>query len=815
MKQSLGFNRIALGGAAALIAIQPALAASVQVTGVQLNRTASGVNVTLQTQSGSRPQVFAVNRGNSWTADLPSSQLRLASGKNFRQDNPAPGIASVTVAPLSANSVRVTVVGKSGAPVGQVVRPDKGGVLLSVSPFGTQQAAVPTPIAAGAGAGAAAASARSYSVIAQPPAAPTAADLAPTTAPIAVPLPEKPAALAPAPANRVPVSSRTVISQAPVTPAPITPAPVAPAPVTPAPVTPAPIPATPATVPTNPTAPLLPNPEIQVRDASGALVPPGVVGVAPRAVPPPAGDIATAQVDATGTTIDLGSAERVPRLVLRDAPAREVLGLLARAAGLNLAFVGDLLTQGQAGQPAPAAGQAGAGASEGPRVTLDVENEPVQNVFNYVLQITGLEANRVGRTVFVGPKLPNTARNLVVRSVRLNQASITTAINFLVTLGAESAVSRDRLVTNAVATPVGTLAGGAGSAITQTQTATESRIENQRVEYQDSTPLLRGLQISGDERTNQVTLVGEPKKVGIAIAQLAQLDIRRRQVTVNVRVVDVDLLSRDQFSANSSFGILGNTRAVLDAGSAVINFGNTSPANTGLGTGLSTIGSALGAGTGAPFNFARNFLLQLQASVASGNAKILTDPTLLVQEGQTATVNVTQEVVTNITQQTTASENSTQTTITVEKGRAGLILPIKVDRIDDNGFISLSIAPSVSRIGDSVNVNIQGSVNAINLLNERRLESGQVRLRDGQTLLLTGIIQDEDRADVTKVPILGDIPILGALFRRTNRTNQRREVIVIVTPRVLDDSQQATFGYGYAPSPAVRQVLDGNNGNRQ
>ncbi|MBD2076652.1 AMIN domain-containing protein [Phormidium sp. FACHB-592] len=819
MKQSLGFNSIALGGAAALIAIQPALAAPVQVTGVQLNRTASGVNVTLQTQSGSRPQVFAVNRGNSWTADLPSSQLRLTSGKNFRQDNPAPGIASVTVAPLSATSVRVTVVGKSGAPVGQVVRPDKGGVLLSVSPFGTQQAAAPTPIAAGAGA--AAASARSYSVIAQPPA--SAAGLAPTTAPIAVPLPEKPVALAPAPTNRVPVSSRTVISQAPVTPtpvapAPITPAPVTPAPVTPAPVAPAPVPASPTAVPTNRTAPLLPNPEIQVRDASGALVPPGVVGVAPRAVPPPAGDIATAQVDASGTTIDLGSAERVPRLVLRDAPAREVLGLLARAAGLNLAFVGDLLTQGQPGQPAPAAaGQAGAtAASEGPRITLDVENEPVQNVFNYVLQITGLEANRVGRTVFVGPKLPNTARNLVVRSVRLNQASITTAINFLVTLGAESAVSRDRLVTNAVATPVGTLAGGAGgSAITQTQTATESRIENQRVEYQDSTPLLRGLQISGDERTNQVTLVGEPKKVGIAIAQLAQLDIRRRQVTVNVRVVDVDLLSSDQFSANSSFGIIDNTRAVLDAGTAVVNFGRTAPADTGLGSGLNTLGSAVGAGLGGPFNFARNFLLQLQASISSGNAKILTDPTLLVQEGQTATVNVTQEVITNITQQTTASENSTQTTITVEKGRAGLILPIKVDRIDDNGFVSLSIAPSVSRIGDVRNVNLQGSVNAINLLNERRLESGQVRLRDGQTLLLTGIIQDEDRADVTKVPILGDIPILGALFRRTNRTNQRREVIVIVTPRVLDDSQQATFGYGYSPGPTVRQVLDGNNGNRQ
>lgn len=775
MKQSLGFNGIVLGGAAALMAIQPALAAPIQVTGVQLNQTASGVEVTLQTQAGSRPQVFAVNRGNSWTADLPSSQLRLSGGKSFYQANPAPGITSVTVAPLSATSVRVTIVGKAGAPVGQVMRPDQGGVLLSVSPFGTKQVAVSAPIAS------LPTPARSYSVIAQPP-APSAA-VAPTTAPIAVPLPER---------------SRTLAQAS-----------------TPPTVRPSPIPSAPSNVPTasptavpTQTAPLLPNPEIQIQGPTGA-VPLGLPGIAPRAVPPPTGDISTAQVDASGTSIDLGSAERVPRLVLRDAPAREVLGLLARAAGLNLAFVGDLLAQGQAGQAGAGQAAGQTANSDGPRVSLDIENEPVQNVFNYVLQITGLEANRIGRTIFIGPKLPNSARSLVVRSVRLNQASITSAINFLVTLGAESAVSRDRLVTNAVATPVGTLAGGGGSAITQTQTATESRIENQRVNYIDSTPLLRGLQISGDERTNQVTLVGEPKKVAIAIAQLAQLDIRRRQVTVNVRVVDVNLSSSDVFAANASFGV-DNTFATQQNGVAVINIGRSAPAVAGGISPItsSTIGAAAGAFSGGAFNFARNFLLQLQASVASGNAKILTDPTLLIQEGQTATVNVTEEVVTNITQQTTASTNSTQTTITVEKGRAGLILPIKVDRIDDNGFISMSIAPSISRIAGSVGVNVSGNVNNINLLSERRLESGQVRLRDGQTLLLTGVIQDEDRATVTKVPILGDIPLLGALFRSTNRANQRREVIVIVTPRVLDDSQQATFGYGYAPSPTVRQVLD-------
>jgi len=61
---------------------------------------------------------------------------------------------------------------------------------------------------------------------------------------------------------------------------------------------------------------------------------------------------------------------------------------------------------------------------------------------------------------------------------------------------------------------------------------------------------------------------------------------------------------------------------------------------------------------------------------------------------------------------------------------------------------------------------------------------------------------------VTKVPILGDIPLLGALFRRTNRQNERREVIVLVTPRILDDSDRSTFGYTYTPGADVQRILN-------
>ncbi len=245
-----------------------------------------------------------------------------------------------------------------------------------------------------------------------------------------------------------------------------------------------------------------PNPDVNLE---GAPAPPAGPGQSmnqappflPRAVAPPVGDISISNTDASPSVIDLGTQQRVPRLVLRDAPVREVLSLLARAANLNLAYTAG----GGTGEgAAPAAG-------DGPTISLDIENEPVQDVFNYVLRLSGLEANRSGRTIFVGTKLPNSTRDTVMRSLRLNQVDVGVALNFLVGLGAETAVSRERQVTN-----VNAVAVGQGAApITQTQTTTETKVETQRIDYKDSAPLLRGLQALGDERTNSVTLIGDPQ----------------------------------------------------------------------------------------------------------------------------------------------------------------------------------------------------------------------------------------------------------------------------------------------------------------
>jgi type IV pilus assembly protein PilQ len=222
-----------------------------------------------------------------------------------------------------------------------------------------------------------------------------------------------------------------------------------------------------------------------------------------------------------------------------------------------------------------------------------------------------------------------------------------------------------------------------------------------------------------------------------------------------------------------------------------------------------TVGQAGTVNVGLPslFQYPTRFLSALQAQITSGNAKILTDPTLVVQEGETATVNLTQEVVGNIESETESAEGIVTRTVTAEIREAGLILEIAVNRIDDNGFISLAVNPRVTAIGNIQNLSVGNDTNQIALLNVRQLRSGQIRLRDGQTLILSGIIQETDRTEVTKVPILGDIPLLGALFRSTNRDNERQEVIVLLTPQIIDDSAGSSFGYNYTPGRDARQIL--------
>ena len=195
-----------------------------------------------------------------------------------------------------------------------------------------------------------------------------------------------------------------------------------------------------------------------------------------------------------------------------------------------------------------------------------------------------------------------------------------------------------------------------------------------------------------------------------------------------------------------------------------------------------------------------SFLAYVEAVIESKNAKTLATPTLLVQEGNIAKVQTGTSVITDVTKTVTDSG----TTLSTERSNAGLTLNLEVEKIDDNGFVTLSVNPEISvpepadRVDDILVYNVT----------KRSLESGVIRLRDRQTLVLTGVIQDKDREVVKKWPILGDLPFLGSLFRQTTSSREKNELVILVTPSIVDDNQGGSYGYGYRPSTReARQLL--------
>jgi type IV pilus assembly protein PilQ len=240
-----------------------------------------------------------------------------------------------------------------------------------------------------------------------------------------------------------------------------------------------------------------------------------------------------------------------------------------------------------------------------------------------------------------------------------------------------------------------------------------------------------------------------------------------------------------------------------------------------------------------------NFFNFVNAQIISGSTKLLASPTLILQEnpsllregsesagstggggsqssGSTTTQQGNQGIV-NIgldspigrrranegvvrvgTNVVTAYETETPSqggnvVCTPELSTAGLVLGARVEKIDDNGFVTFVLSPSVSAVTDREPAP-QGCGSDLNILSIRSLDTGALRVRDGQTLILTGVISDFDRQEVSKWPILGDIPLIGQFFRATTSRKEKRELVIMVTPRIVNDEQGGVYGYGYQPS---------------
>ena len=184
---------------------------------------------------------------------------------------------------------------------------------------------------------------------------------------------------------------------------------------------------------------------------------------------------------------------------------------------------------------------------------------------------------------------------------------------------------------------------------------------------------------------------------------------------------------------------------------------------------------------------------QLKYLVENGNGRVLTNPKIMVTNGKKATIDMTSDYVKSVTSQILQGSDTvtsaTQRTYDIGSDE-GLLIEI-VPFISPDGYVSMNISPEFATIKSQLyTTNELGQQElAATLLQRRDLELKNIRIKDGETLVLAGLIKENETQTVQKMPILSDLPFIGAFFRGNATTKSREELVIVVTPHIVKDGQ--------------------------
>jgi type II secretory pathway component GspD/PulD (secretin) len=284
-----------------------------------------------------------------------------------------------------------------------------------------------------------------------------------------------------------------------------------------------------------------------------------------------------------------------------------------------------------------------------------------------------------------------------------------------------------------------------------------------------------------DEVTNTITILATPEDYNLIAETLKKIDIVPRQVMVEALIAEVTL------SDNLSFGMQWNISNKV----TLHNIGNNDwnlDGNLGLNTPISNP-----VFTYIANDVAGNIKLQLQSLASQNKAKILSSPHIMVSDNREARIQVGDQVpiATSTTTTTAQAGVVPSVTSTIQYKDTGTILKVK-PQVNDSGLISLEVSQEVS---DFTTQSLFGSDQII--ISKREAETNLV-VHDGQTIVIGGLIKDKTTKGRSGIPFLSKIPLLGYLFGGTTQTEDRTELIILLTPYVVRSQNEAgviTEGY--------------------
>ena len=534
-------------------------------------------------------------------------------------------------------------------------------------------------------------------------------------------------------------------------------------------------------------------------------------------------------------------------LNLRDASIRDVLNTLAEQGGFNLIL--DESVQGN--------------------LTVDVKNISINKALEYLFTVSQLSYTKDGNTVIVASREQADAKNLNAKTLKaipvlykdasrvaraLNDTVFkvarpggsTTALvsfdvdsNSLLVMGTESDIKlvsdtlrqldvpRNRKVYSIIhntpsyvasvlaanffqtssgsaggggaagggAAATGGGAGGAGAAAGAAGGAAAGGAAGGTGATGSglSTFTVSGVTFIAEPVSSTLTVLGTDEQLALIDSIISQVDVRRPQAEIEVSLVEIQNSDLNNFKPIWGRIFLGKETGLtlnqLDS--------NGNP------TGVSVLDYIKNNITGQTHRSPVS-TFSLSQNHQNIKGKVLANPTIVALDGQTSTITITDQIP-NISQNITQSNvGGPVVTTTITTQDAGITLRL-TPTISNDGSVILNLQPDVSQPSRVVT---SGAVSTT-LISKRTLSLGGVRVTDGQTLVIGGLLREGERIDVSRVPGLDKLPIISAMFRTINSNDRdKTELVLMVTPHILREDAVTYFtnGSGTAAGPSTPPI---------
>jgi general secretion pathway protein D len=296
--------------------------------------------------------------------------------------------------------------------------------------------------------------------------------------------------------------------------------------------------------------------------------------------------------------------------------------------------------------------------------------------------------------------------------------------------------------------------------------------------------------ITSHEKTNSIVISSDQSNISTLKNLISKLDIRRAQVLVEAVIVELsenaanDLGVETVFSGGSENGEIpiGITR-FNDSGPDLLSIvgGAADDTNTALTTNsLTSLLNTQGivAGFGDLSAGGDSFAAIINAISRDVNSNILSTPSLLAMDNETASYIIGQEIP--ITTGESLGSNNANPFRTTSRQEVGIKLDI-TPQINEGSSVLLEIKIEVSGVAGTVS-------SGVDLITNKRAIETTALADDGQTIVLGGLIDDDTQETISKVPLLGSIPVFGKLFQSKSKTNIKKNLMIFIRPRIMTDS---------------------------